>query len=478
MEAYGVVDYLMDPEILRRSPFFTGFSDENLNELIAQSEQVRLQPGQILMEQGDSGDCAYVVLDGELEIVKRSGENDIAIAVRETGELIGEMALLDKAPRMATVRAVQESNLLRISKDTFERVLCTNPSVALAMLRTVTARLRQNEVLLHQREKMAALGTFSAGIAHELNNPAAAAQRNSAQLQEALSQWQAMTLALANMSLQPRQVEVLTALHEVSLLHIASPVSLDPLDRSELECDLQLWMDEQNIEQSWELAPSLVSYGWEIDSLRKLADEFTPEQVPAIIQWLGAGSTLYSLLNGVRQSTERISQIVKAVKAYSYLDQAPVQEIDVHEGLENTLIILNHRLKQGIKVNKHYARGLPHIEAYASELNQVWTNIIDNAIDAMEGKGELTLRTSPRANDILIEICDTGTGIPKEIQSRIFEPFFTTKAPGSGTGLGLNIVYNIIVQKHHGKIQVDSQPGSTCFQITLPTRIKQNGNQK
>jgi signal transduction histidine kinase len=463
-----------NPELLRRSSFFSGLSDEDLGWLISRSETVILSPGDLLMEQGSTGDCAYVILEGEFEVKRRMGDHEITIAVREAGEVIGEMSLLDRAPRIATVRAVRESRALRIHKDTFEYLLSTNPAAVLAVLHTVTARLRQNEALLHQREKMAALGTFSAGIAHELNNPAAAAQRNADQLHEALSRWQAMTLALGALSLQSSQIEMLNALHEVTLLHANSPISLDPLTRNEHECNLQIWLEDRQVEDAWDLAPSLVTFGWESESLGKLAEVFSEDQLPVVAQWLAVGCTVYSLLNGVRQSADRVSQIVKAVKSYSYLDQAPVQEIDIHEGLENTLIILNHRLKPGIQVNRQFGMDLPRLEAYASELNQVWTNLIDNAIDAMQGQGELSLRTYARDDCVIVEVCDTGSGIPKEIQPRIFEPFFTTKPPGSGTGLGLNIVYSIVVLKHNGQIQVNSRPGDTCFQVSLPVRLRKN----
>jgi signal transduction histidine kinase len=465
----------MNLDTLRRSSFFAGLSDDDLGWLIGQAEPVTLQPGDLLMEQGTVGDCAYIILEGELEVRKRTGDHEITLAVREAGEVVGEMSLLDRTPRIATVRAVRESRLLRISRATFDNLLATNPAAVMSVLRTVTARLRQNEALLHQREKMAALGTFSAGIAHELNNPAAAAQRNAAQLHDALVRWQAMTLDLGAFSLQPKQVEVLNALHEVTLLHVTSPVSLDPLTRNEQECDLQVWLEDQKVPEAWEIAPSLITFGWGVEALEKLAEVFTGPQIAVVTQWLGAGCTVYSLLNGVRLSAERVSQIVKAVKTYSYLDQAPIQEIDLHEGLENTLIILNHRLKPGVRVIRQYTADLPRLEAYASELNQVWTNLIDNAIDAMDGRGELTLRTYPAQEDcVVVEICDTGAGIPKEIEPRIFEPFFTTKPPGSGTGLGLNIVYSIIVLKHNGKIQVHSRPGETCFQVSLPVRLKKN----
>ena len=249
-------------------------------------------------------------------------------------------------------------------------------------------------------------------------------------------------------------------------------MTLDPIARSDLEDDLQDWLDEQGVEESWEIAPVLVSLGWDRQGVEELAGDFAPDHLEVLVPWLAKGAAAYSLLNEVRASAERISDIVRAVKSYSYLDQAPVQQVDLHEGLENTLIILKHKLKAGVEVKREYAPDLPRIEAYASELNQVWTNIIDNAIDAMQGRGEITLRTSARgASQVIVEICDSGPGIPAEVKERIFQPFFTTKPQGVGTGLGLHIAYNIVVDKHHGQISVESQPGETCFRVVLPVEL-------
>jgi len=203
-----------------------------------------------------------------------------------------------------------------------------------------------------------------------------------------------------------------------------------------------------------------------------MAGAFEPAQIPAVVRWLGVGYSVYALLSEVSTSAERISEIVKAVKAYSYLDRAPIQDVDVHEGLENTLIILRHKLKHGIRITRDYAPDLPRIEAYGGELNQVWTNIIDNAVDAMQGQGDLFLRTRSKDGAVEVEIGDTGPGIPPDVQPRIFEPFFTTKPPGVGTGLGLNIAYNIVVQQHTGHIRVTSEPGATRFYVTLPLQLK------
>jgi signal transduction histidine kinase len=254
------------------------------------------------------------------------------------------------------------------------------------------------------------------------------------------------------------------------------PAYLDALARSDLESELETWLDDHRIEQAWELAPVLVSLGWHAERLEELAEEFTPEQLPVVVAWLANGSSAYNLLDEVQSSAERISEIVKAVKTYSFLDQAPIQQVDIHDGLENTLVILKHKLKTGVTITRDYAPNLPRIEAYGSELNQVWTNLIDNAIDAMHGKGEITLRTYTRgegaiADNVVVEIEDNGPGIPPDVRQHIFEPFFTTKGPGTGTGLGLHIVYNIVVDKHQGQITVTSKPGQTCFQVALPVKL-------
>ncbi len=461
----------MSIEFLRQLPLFAGLSESDLEWLFENASPVSVRQGELLIEEGSPGDSLYIVLDGEFQITKRSGPQDIAIDVREAGTVIGEMSLLDHAPRSASVRATRDSRLIMIHEDVFQRLLSTSPTAALAILDTVTTRLRQNEALLHQSEKMAALGTLSAGLAHELNNPAAAARRAAIQLREALAAWEAATLRLDACSFDQAQSKRVTALREEIVKRASVPDDLDPLARSDRESDTQVWLEDHHIDQSWELAPMLVSFGWDVEALDDLAATFSPTDLAAVCNWLGVGGTVYALLDEVGKSAERISEIVKSVKLYSYLDQAPIQEVDVHEGLENTLVILRHKLKKGINVTREYARDLPRIEVYASELNQVWTNIIDNAIDAMDGQGEIVLRTYAQGEHVAVEIQDNGPGIPPKVQSRIFEPFFTTKPPGVGTGLGLNITYNI-VQKHLGQIKVTSQPGATRFQVILPVRLK------
>ncbi|MCC7358639.1 MAG: cyclic nucleotide-binding domain-containing protein [Anaerolineales bacterium] len=462
----------MSVEFLRRLPLFAGLSEPDLERLAAEAQTLTLPPNTLMIEEGEVGDALYVLLDGELQISKRAASHDVKVDVRRPGDVIGEMSLLDHSPRSASVRTLRESRLLMISKDVFERVLSGSPTAALAILHTVMGRLRQNEALLHEKEKMAGLGTLAAGLAHELNNPAAAVRRAAAQLGEALPKWQAALSALDRLPLSPRQQARLAELRGALAERAAHLISLDPLTRSDREGAVEGWLSERGVAEAWELAPTLVDVGWGPDDLDGLGKDFSPAQIIVLAQALGLGSAVSGLLDEVSAGSSRISEIVKAVKSYSYLDRAPVQEVNVREGLDNTLVILRHKLKAGVMVTRRYAPNLPPIEAFAGELNQVWTNIIDNAVDALAQQpgAEITITTRLEGDMVVVELADNGPGIPVEIQSRVFEPFFTTKPPGVGTGLGLNIAYNI-VHKHYGDIRLTSRPGYTCFQVRLPLRL-------
>lgn len=328
--------------------------------------------------------------------------------------------------------------------------------------------LRESETMLRQSEKMAVLGTLTAGVAHELNNPAAAVKSGAGQLEAAIAQFGQAQSELSRLALAAAQQEALQRLIHQARAQATSPLELNALARSDRERELETWLEERGLSNARELAPTLANLNYDTAGLATLADEFAPDQLSAVIGGLVATHVVHSVVTEVGQSAGRIAEIVKALKSYSYLDKTPVQAVDVHEGLDNTLLVLAHKLKSGIGVRKEYAPHLPKIQANGSELNQVWTNIIDNAADALEGQGELTIRTRQDGQRVVIEIEDDGPGIPAEIQSRIFEPFFTTKPPGLGTGLGLDISYNIVVHKHRGEIKVLSQPGRTCFQVRLP----------
>jgi signal transduction histidine kinase len=458
-------------EELRQVPLLADLSEEDLEQLYQMAETVSIPAEELVLQEGDPGDSLYIVLDGELEVTKRHGSQEVLLAVYKAGQFFGEMALLEQAPRSASVRTLRDSRLLLISQAAFQTLLSCSPSAPFKILRTVTSRLRSTESMLIQNEKMAALGTLAAGLAHELNNPAAAIRRSVAQLRDALSERERLAADLTKLTSDPHQIETLGTLQSETIEHKATSSSYDPLALGEQEDQLQDWLEDHGVEQAWELAPVLVSSGWERRELERLADRFSPSQLPLVIRWLAANSSVYDLLEEVGKSAEAMSEIVKAVKTYSYLDQAPIQEVDVRESLENTLVLLRPKIKAGVSIKRDYADDVPRIEAYGSELNQVWTNLIDNAIDAMEARGELVLHTRARDGDVMVEIVDNGAGIPSELQPRIFEPFFTTKAPGVGTGLGLHIAYNIVVHKHHGQIKVESRPGETRFQVVLPVRL-------
>jgi signal transduction histidine kinase len=291
-------------------------------------------------------------------------------------------------------------------------------------------------------------------------------------LQEALIEFERTQAALAGLGLTEAQKETLESLRHRAREQAAKPPELDALARSDQEYALESWLDQHGIEQAWVCAPTLVNLAFEEGELTTLAEGFRLEQINGVIMWLNAIYNTYSLLSEISQGASRISEIVKALKSYSYLDQAPVQTVDVHEGLDDTLLILRHKLKTGINVRREYVSDLPTIQAYGSELNQVWTNIIDNAADALNGQGEITLRTRQEGDWVIVEIEDNGPGIPPEVKPRLFDPFFTTKPPGKGTGLGLDISYRIIVHKHQGDIKVYSKPGRTRFEVWLPTQLK------
>lgn len=322
------------------------------------------------------------------------------------------------------------------------------------------------------QEKMASLGKLSAGMAHELNNPAAAAQRSAAQLQETFSKWQDIQVRMRELVLDEKQVQKISEFDEIAKKRARHPAQMNALTRSDREEELEQWLRDRKVNSDIDLVSTLVSFGLEKNDLDKISALFSKEQFPVVIDWLSFKFSIYSLVGEISIGTGRIVELVKALKTYTYMDQAPVQSVDVREGLDNTLIILHNKLKRGVNVIREYAEDLPMIQAYAGELNQVWTNIIDNAIDAMNGEGTLVVRARQDGRWVVVEIKDDGPGISQENLSNIFDPFFTTKGPGKGTGLGLNISRNLVVQKHQGQMSVISEPGNTCFSVRLPMDFK------
>lgn len=456
---------LHDPN---QKTLFPKLAAEELQQLSAHGREVELAAGDILFAEGDISYNFYVVLSGEIEIAKKIGVKEQVLAVHHAGEFTGEISILTNRPAIATGRAVGPSRVLEITSESFKRMIAECSQGAQVIFTAFAGRAQDVEVQLRQQEKLAALGKLSAGLAHELNNPAAAGCRSAKQLREAVANAQSRTLKLCDLNFSAAQRQLLNELQQQALACNAR--TLDPLAQSDREDALTDWLEDRGVNNGWQLAPTLVSAGIESEQLEAIAAQLSSDSLELALNWLEANLTVAGLVDQIEQSTIRIAGLVKAVKAYSYMDQAPLQEIDVHEGLDNTLKILKHKLKYGVTVERDYEQNLPRICAYGSELNQVWTNLIDNAVDAMQGKGKITIHTSREHDNVLVKIADNGPGIPPEIQSRIFEPFFTTKGVGEGTGLGLDIARRIVTQKHKGDMHFDSQPGYTCFRICLPIK--------
>jgi len=338
-------------------------------------------------------------------------------------------------------------------------------------LRDLEKSYLQQEIMMRQNEKLATLGKLSSGMAHELNNPASAVLRSAEQLVTGLINLKRDQFKLGQMNLSNTQLEKLEILTKKISLKSNHAVEINPLERNDLANELEIWFEKMGINDSWELTSILVDMGYRQDELKEIAENFSSEQFQTLISSLSSDFMAFKLSEEIRQSAERITQIVKALKSYTYMDLAPIQAVDIHEGLDNSLIMLGSQINESITIVREYAADLPRIEAYGSELNQVWTSILDNSIYAMNGKGKITIKTYQMDKWLVVEIQDSGPGIKPEIQSKIFDPFFTTKQPGEGTGMGLNICHSIIVQKHKGEIKVKSKPGDTCFQIKLPLPV-------
>ncbi len=456
-------------ELLRRVPLFAELADADLEWIGRSCITEDLAAGEVVAAEGDDGDALFVIADGQLEVVKRSRSSEVPLARLGPGEIVGEMAVLEGKPRNATIRAVVPSRTIRVGRDIVLELVRTRPSAALSVIRTVTGRLRSTESLLREREKLAALGTLSAGLAHELNNPAAAVQRSAGLLREALDRWADATRDVGAAVSDAERAAVVGDLGAQIASLAATAAAADPLEVGDRADDLEDLLRRHGVDDAGRLAAALAAGGWGSEQLARVEAAFEGPALGAVAAWIASGAEVHALVDEVNTGARRISEIVGAVKDYSYMGQAPVQQVDVTSGLDNTLVILRPKLKAGVEVERDYQAGLPAIEAFGSELNQVWTNLIDNAVDAMGGRGRIRIRAFTREADLVVEICDDGPGMQPEVRERIFEPFFTTKPPGSGTGLGLHISHNVVA-RHGGRIEVRSRPGETCFEVVLPLR--------
>lgn len=453
---------------LRKIGVFSDLPEDELEWVAQRMEEVRYGEGEVYAKPGDPFEYLAVLLEGEVQF-ERKDQPGAAILTATAGQVTGLLPFSRLTNFRGVARAVTASRMLRLHKKHFPDMLQRVPVLGQRLVGLMSDRIRETARIDTQQDKLMALGKLSAGLAHELNNPASAARRAALSLTEAMDDVRTASLKFLERPLSPTQREAILLLEKKSAEKAASRVGPpeDPLEVSDREDQIATWLERHGVEEGWKIAPVLAEAGGTTQKLDELKGLLGAELMGPAVKRVAAVITIFGLIQEIDNSTRRISDLVTAIKRYSYMDQSPIQEVNLQEDLENTLKIFGHRLKSGVTVVRDYDPELPRICGYGSELNQVWTNLIDNALDAMDGKGELRIRTARELENAVVEIGDNGPGIPAAIQSKIFDPFFTTKKVGEGTGLGLDTAMRI-VRKHHGAMELKSQPGVTRFRVRLP----------
>jgi signal transduction histidine kinase len=467
-----IADRPCQPDELRSLFLFEKLTPDQLTWLCREGRVETFEPGPVYTE-GDPATCFYVLLEGTLVLMRRVGSDDIEVnRTSDPGVYAGafQSYLGERAPKNynSSLRVTVPSRFFVLDAGCFAQLMTEWFPLAVHLLEGAFFGSKAANQAVSQRERLLALGSLSAGLTHELNNPAAAAVSATSALRERVAGMRHKLGILTKQPYHQETLEHLIDLQERAVERVAKAPALGPMEASDAEDAVSDWLDGYGIQGSWNLAPVLVQAGLDTEWLDQVAGLVETDDLEGAIRWLTYTVETETLMNEIQDSTGRIMHLVGAAKQYSQLDLAPYQEIDVHDLLDSTLLMLAGKIGKGIKVVKDYDRTLPKIPAYAAELNQVWTNLIDNAVSAMGGQGTLTVRTAMDRDKLLVEFGDTGPGVPKDIQPRIFEPFFTTKPVGEGTGLGLDISWRIVVKKHHGEINLVSEPGDTRFRVWLP----------
>ena len=460
---------------------FEKLTPEQLGRLCCDGQVEQFEAGPVYTE-GDPATCFYVMIEGTVVLSRRVGEDDVEVArTSQRGVYTGAMQAYigDRVQQvyLNSMRVTEPTRFFVLPAETFAAIMSEWFPMAVHLLEGLFFGAKSSQLAISQRERLLALGSLSAGLTHELNNPAAAAVRATSTLRERVAKMRHKLRVISSGPYSREDLANLIDIQERTAERVAKAQTLSPLEASDREDQLTDWLDDHGVTESWQIAPTFVQAGLDVEWLDQVAAAVDEEILPGAIGWLNYTVETELLMTEIEDSTTRISNLVGAAKQYSQLDRAPYQVADVHELLDSTLLMLGAKVGDRIKVVKEYDRSLPKIPAYPAELNQVWTNLIDNAVSAMNstgGEGTLTVRTALVRDQLMVEFRDTGPGVPQEIRSRIFDPFFTTKPVGEGTGLGLDISWRIVVNKHHGTLQVESVPGDTRFQVLLPLTATDN----
>lgn len=455
---------------LRRLDLFASTSDDKLQWIC---DHVTLQTyveGDIIVAQGQPPRGFFLHMEGDIDILRESEGHQMPIGKHTAPSFFGEVQIYTDEPVPITLKALTPCTLYVMGRDEFRQLMVSTRSVEKKIFQTILDRTRRLESFIRNREKMASLGTLAAGLAHELNNPAASLARILENLHPKILALQDMNFSYGKLNVDDEHTDQWLALRDKGFAFIAQE-RLSSRDLATREDDFLDWLEQDDIPDAWELAPALAASGLTIDEIQAMTGRWRddPTSMRYVgMQWLALSFDVLAMILDGQKASVRITELVDAVKSYSYVDRDVQQEVDVHQGIEDTLKILHHRLKYGITVNTHFDRSLSPIKAYGSELNQVWTNILDNAIDAMNGQGIIDIYTRREGDNLCVDIVDNGPGIPEDIQSCVFGSFFTTKEVGKGTGLGLDITRRIVENRHRGAITLHSKPGKTLFTVRLP----------
>jgi signal transduction histidine kinase len=455
---------MIEKSELLRVPAFSGLPDDQIAWFIGQAKEMNISAGDMAFRQDEPADAMFVVLDGQMQARGELGGEAVVIPMKP-GDVTGVLPFSRMKQFAVGARAITDSRVLRYPASLFPDLVQKMPELAQRLVGLMSDRIRETTRREQQRDRLASLGKLSAGLAHELNNPASAAKRATSQLRDVLKKIRDASHALGSRDLSPEQKAEIEKL-ETAFVQ-SNEVPPDALTISDLEEQIDSLLRSHGQNDLWQMAADLARKNVKPEALESLFAILDPDTARAALVRIAASVEVAALLDEIESGTSRISDLVRAIKEYTYMDQAPLQNVDIVKSMETTLTILNHKLKHGVVIERDYQKIPLLVNSFGSELNQVWTNIIDNAIDAMGGEGKIRIRTYREDNCVVVEIADNGPGISAEVRSHIFEPFFTTKGVGEGTGLGLDTVQRI-VKKHRGNIQVSSKPGDTRFQVWLP----------